>query len=143
MLRHWRAAAGLALASCSLLAAPTGTEPPPCAPLTALGSIQLDYEVRPGIAPTVTAAVAEAAARRMTGGQGATCSVRLAKYDNLADHRPLVWVVHLDGLALPEVGGPLPPYGRPAPSPPTIRRALVLVTVDEPATPLTMLGEGR
>src|SRR5919204_5894 len=108
---NWSAAARLfrvrglaALALCALLVTscaqvaecfrPPPTEVPFCAPFEReLGSVQLDFSVT-GTA-VVSAAEAEAAARTTTGGAGILCSVRLAKYDNLADHRPLVWVVHV------------------------------------------------
>jgi hypothetical protein len=68
--------------------------------------------------------------------------VRLAKYDNLADHRPLVWVVHLDGLGIEGLGGPLPVDGT-QPQRHLLRRALVFVSTDAPPTPLTSLATGR
>jgi hypothetical protein len=137
--------AGALLSACAFLPRVTPSEPPFCAPLVdSLGSVQLDYEVRPVAPPAVSAGVAEAAAREVFGMEaGTTCSVRLAKYDNLADHRALVWVVHLDGLALPGVGGALSFDGRPQPSPPVLRRALTLITVDEPATPILTIASGR
>lgn len=60
------------------------------------------------------------------GDKGVTCSVRLAKYDNLADHRPLVWVVHLDGLAIEALAGVVVTNGTRRP-PRFLRRALVVV----------------
>ena len=120
---------------------PPPTEVPFCALFTSeLGSMQLDFTVTG--APAVGAAEAEAAARATTNGAGIVCSIRLARYDNLADHRALVWVVHLDGLAIPGAGGSLAVRGT-QPPPPILRRALVLVTVDEPATPIAMLATGR
>jgi hypothetical protein len=135
----------LIMSACGLFPRAIPTEPPFCAPLVdSLGSAQLDYDVRPLTPPAVSAAAAEAVARAVFGKDaGTTCSVRLAKYDNLSDHRALVWVVHIDGLALPGVGGALPIDGRPQPSPPVLRRALALITVDEPPTPILTIASGR
>jgi hypothetical protein len=134
----------LIVSACGLFPRAIPTEPPFCAPLAdSLGSVQLDYEVRPLTLPAVSAAAAEAAARAVFGNAGTTCSVRLAKYDNLSDHRALVWVVHLDGLALPGAGGALAIDGRPQPSPPVLRRALTIITVDEPPTPILTIASGR
>jgi hypothetical protein len=78
----------------------------------------------------------------MGGDQGVLCSVKLAKYDNLADHRPLVWVVHLDGLAIQGLGGSLTFNGTPPP-PHYIRRALAIVSTDAPPRPLFSIATGR
>ena len=133
-------------ASCSLesfIPRPVPTDPPFCAPFPDdLGSMHLDYAVTPANQPEVLAADAERVGRSMMGDQGVTCSVRLAKYDNLAEHRPLVWVVHLDGLAIPGAGGALAIYGT-QPPPPILRRALALVSTEAPATPLSSLATGR
>jgi hypothetical protein len=132
-------------AGCSLesfIPRPVPTEAPFCAPLTELGSMHLDYAVTPANQPEVLAADAERVGRSMMGDQGVTCSVKLAKYDNLADHRPLVWVVHLDGLAIEALGGGLVINGT-QPPPRFLRRALVLVSTEAPPTPLTSLATGR
>ncbi|HYV21148.1 MAG TPA: hypothetical protein VEN31_00685 [Candidatus Bathyarchaeia archaeon] len=138
--------AALLAASCglqSLIPRPPPTEAPFCAPLDdVLGSIQLDYAV---VFPTqlaTSAADAERVGRSMMGDQGTTCSVRLAKYDNLADHRPLVWVVHLDGLAIEGIGGSMTWSGT-QPPPHYIRRALAIVSTDAPPTPLFSIATGR
>src|SRR5438067_11616557 len=113
-------------ASCSLeffIPHPAPAEPPFCAPFPDELGVHLDYAVTPANQPEVSAADAERVGRSMMGDQGATCSVRLAKYDNLAEHRSLVWVVHLDGLAIPGAGGALASYGTHAP-PPILRRLL-------------------
>jgi hypothetical protein len=68
--------------------------------------------------------------------------VKLAKYDNLSDHRPLVWVVHLDGLAIETLGGSLVINGT-QPPPRFLRRALVLVSTEPPATPVTSIATTR
>jgi hypothetical protein len=104
--------------------------------------MHLDYAVIPANQPEVSAADAERVGRSMMGDQGVTCSVRLAKYDNLAEHRPLVWVVHLDGLAMPGAGGAVAIYGT-QPPPPILRRALALVSTEAPPTPLTSYATGR
>ena len=131
------------LSACSMF-----VSPPPAAPLCGsleqeLGSVHLDYAVQPSTPPAVSSAAAEVVARSFTGGDtGTTCSVRLAKYDNLADHRSLVWVVHLDGLAIPATGGSL--FGpQPRPSPPVLRRALVFVSTDAPPTAILTIAFGR
>src|SRR5256714_13930587 len=115
-------------ASCSLeslIPSPVPTEPPFCAPFPdELGSMHLEYVVTPANQPEVSAADAERVGRSMMGDQGVTCSVRLARYDNLAQHRSLVWVVHLDGLAIPGASGALAIYGTQPP--PILRRALAL-----------------
>jgi hypothetical protein len=133
-------------ASCALesfIPRPVATEPPFCAPFgDELGSMHLDYAVTPANPPEVTAADAERVGRSMMGDQGVTCSVKLAKYDNLAEHRALVWVVHLDGLAITGAGGALAMHGT-QPPPPILRRALVLVSTEAPATPLSSLATGR
>jgi len=118
------------------------TEPPFCAPFDELGSIHLDYAVTPTNQPDVSAAEAERVGRSTMADQGVTCSVRLAKYDNLSEHRALVWVVHLDGLAITGAGGALAIHGT-QPPPPILRRALVLVSTEAPATPLSSLATGR
>jgi len=139
-------AAALLTASCSLeslIPRPTPTEAPFCAPLDdALGSVHLDYSVAPPTQPDVWAADAERVGRSMMGDQGTTCSVRLAKYDNLADHRPLVWVVHLDGLAIEGLGGAMVFNGTPPP-PHTLRRALAIVSTDAPPRPLFSVATGH
>ena len=133
-------------ASCSLesfIPRPVATEAAFCAPFgDELGSMRLDYGVTPANQPDVSAADAERLGRSMMGDQGVTCSVKLAKYDNLADHRPLVWVVHLDGLAIEALGGALVTNGT-QPPPRFLRRALVLVSTEAPPTPLTSLATGR
>jgi hypothetical protein len=139
-------AVAILTASCSLesfIPRPVATEAPFCAPFGAeLGSMHLDYAVTPAKQPDVLAADAERVGRSMMGDQGVTCSVKLATYDNLADHRPLVWVVHLDGLAIPGAGGALAVYGT-QPPPPVLRRALVLVSTEAPPTPLSSFATGR
>ena len=131
------------LSACSLLVSPPPAAPF-CGPLEqGLGSVHLDYAVQPLTPPAVSSAAAEAVARSFTGGDsGTTCSVRLATYDNLADHRSLIWVVHLDGLAMPALGGSL--FGpQPRPSPPVLRRALVSVSTDAPPTAILTIAVGR
>ncbi len=136
--------AGAALIGCDFLPRAIPTEPPFCAPIVGLGSIQLDYNAQPLALPSVSAATAEAAARPAFGGDaGTTCSVRLAKYDNISDHRSQVWVVHLDGLAIPGVGGPLALNGQTQPPPPVLRRALVLVSADGAPTVIVVIAFGR
>jgi hypothetical protein len=140
-------AAAVLAASCGLqsfIPRPAPTEPPFCAPLDdTLGSVQLDYGVAPPTQPAVSAADAERVGRSMMGGdQGVLCSVKLAKYDNLADHRPLVWVVHLDGLAIQGLGGSFVFNGTQPPAH-YIRRALVLVSTDAPPNPLMSIATGR
>src|SRR3989449_5269245 len=112
-------AVAILTSSCSLesfVPRPVPTEAPFCAPLVELESMHLDYAVT-ATQPDVSAADAEHVGRSMMGSQGVTCSVKLARYDNLADHRPLVWVVHLDGLAIEAlaggfvINGPQPPRG--------------------------------
>lgn len=138
-------AVALLTTSCSLesfIPRPVPTEAPFCAPLAELGSMHLDYAVTPATQPDVRAADAERVGRSMMGDQGVTCSVKLAKYDNLADHRPLVWVVHLDGLAIEAVGGGFVVNGT-QPPPRFLRRALVLVSTEAPPRALTSLATGR
>jgi hypothetical protein len=128
----------------SLIPRPQPTPAAFCAPLDDhLGSVQLDYSVAPQAEPAVSAAEAERVGRSMMGrDQGVLCSLKLAKYDNLADHRPLVWVVHLDGLAIPGLGGPFVFNGK-QPPPHYINRALVLVSTEAPPTPLIGIATGR
>jgi len=127
----------LLAAGCSLqsfLPRPAATEAPFCAPFDSerLGSIQLDYQASPSNEPGASATAAEAAARTAIGGdKGTTCFVRLAKYDNLADHRPLVWVVQFDGLAIEALVGSMSFNGTPPP-PRFLRRALVVVSTETP-----------
>jgi hypothetical protein len=132
-------------ASCSLesfVPRPVPTEAPFCAPFgSELGSMHLDYAVTPVNQPDVSAADAERVGRSAMGDQGVTCSVKLAKYDNLADHRPLVWVVHLDGLAIETLGGALANGTQPPPR--YLRRALVIVPTDAPPTALTSYATTR
>jgi hypothetical protein len=139
-------AAAILGASCgleSLIPRPAPTESPFCAPLDdVLGSVRLDYGVTPPTQPAVSPTDAERVGRSMMGDQGTTCSVRLAKYDNLADHRPLVWVVHLDGLAIQGLGGSLVTSGT-QPPPHYIRRALAIVSTDAPPRPLFSVATGR
>ena len=133
-------------ASCALesfIPRPVATEPPFCAPFgDELSSLHLDYAVTPANPPEVTAADAERVGRSMMGDQGVTCSVKLAKYDNLAEHRALVWVVHLDGLAIEALAGALVINGT-QPPPRFLRRALVLVSTEAPPTAVTSLATGR
>ena len=127
----------------SLIPGPAPTDAPLCAPLDdVLGSIKLDYNVAPPTPPDASAADAERVGRSMMGNQGTTCSVRLAKYDNLADHRPLVWVVHLDGLAIEGVGGSVA-FNGTQPPPQILRRALTIVSTDVPPKPLLSVATGR
>jgi hypothetical protein len=87
---------------------------------------------------------AERAARTSMGipDSATTCSVRLARYDNLSVHVPTVWVVHLDGLAIDGIGGGIYTGFGPRPSPPVIRRMLVIVSTDAP-TLLLSIGMGE
>ncbi len=138
---------------CSLLPASCGLVPislpvsprtptPLCSPFgDELGSIKLDFSVS-DTGHGVSNDEAERLARRSLGihASATTCSVRLAKYDNLSQHSDAVWVVHFDGLTWIGQGGPLPLNGEPPASPPTLRRALVLVTADAPATLLLSLA---
>ena len=127
----------------SFIPRPVPTETPFCAPFgDELGSMHLDYAVTPPNQPDVGAADAERVGRSMMGDQGVTCSVKLAKYDNLADHRPLVWVVHLDGLAIEALGGALATNGTQPPRR-FLRRALALVSTESPPTPLTSVATDR
>jgi hypothetical protein len=138
-------AVAIVTASCSLqsfITHPVPTEAPFCAPLGELSSMRLDYAVTPANRPEVSAADAERVGRSMMGDQGVTCSVRLAKYDDIADHRPLVWVVHLDGLAIEALAGALVINGT-QPPPRFLRRALVLVSTEAPPTAVTSLATGR
>jgi hypothetical protein len=132
-------------ASCSLdsfIPRPVPTDAPFCAPFgDELGSMHLDYAVTPANQPEVSATDAERVGRSMMGDQGVTCSVKLAKYDNLAEHRALVWVVHLDGLTIETLGGPLANGTQPPRR--FLRRALALVSTDAPPTPLTSYATGR
>ena len=70
--------AGALLSACAFLPRVTPTEPPFCAPLVdSVGSVQLDYDVRPVAPPAVSARAAEAAARDVFGKDaGTTCFVR-------------------------------------------------------------------
>jgi len=104
--------------------------------------MHLNYAVTPATQPDVSAADAERVGRSMMSDKGVTCSVKLAKYDNLPDHRPLVWVVHLDGLAIEAFGGGFVINGT-QPPPRSLRRALVLVSTEAPPTALTSLAAGR
>jgi len=120
------------------------TPPPFCAPVGPLGSVQLDYTAAPSTSPSVSATDAERAARTAVGipDSATTCSVSLARYDNLSVHVPTVWVVHLDGLAMPGIGGGLYTGVGPPPSRPVIRRMLVIVSTDAP-TLLLSIGMGE
>jgi hypothetical protein len=132
-------------ASCSLesfIPRPVPTEAPFCAPLAELGSMHLDYAVTPPTPLEVSAVDAERVGRSMMGDQGVTCSVKLAKYDNLSEHRALVWVVHLDGLAIEGLGGAVALHGT-QPPPHILRRALVLVSTEAPPTPVRSHATGR
>jgi len=138
-------AVAILAASCSLqsfIPRPVPTEAPFCASLGELSSMHLDYAVTPASQPEVSATDAERVGRSMMGDQGVTCSVKLAKYDDLADHRPLVWVVHLDGLAIEALAGALVINGT-QPPPRFLRRALVLVSTEAPPTTLTSLATSR
>jgi len=133
-----------ALSSCGLpFFAPTAATPAPfCAPFEELGSVRLDYTVTPPATIGVSAAEAEGTARQGMGIANAatTCSVRLARYDNLSQHLATVWVVHLDGLAIESLGGDL--FSSAPPSPALLRRAIILVTTDAPGTQVFALFSG-
>jgi hypothetical protein len=105
--------------------------------------VQLDYGVAVPTTLSVSSTEAEHTARATAGvpDSATTCSVRLARYDNLSVHVPTVWVVHIDGLAMPAIGGMRPGSG-PQPSPPVIRRMLVIVSTDAP-TLLLSIGMGE
>jgi hypothetical protein len=120
------------------------TPPPFCAAVGALGSVQLEYGVAAPASMSVSSADAERAARSAMAipDSATTCSVRLARYDNLSVHVPSVWVVHLDGLEMPGIGGGLATGIGPRPSPPVIRRMLVIVSTDAP-TLLLSIGMGE
>jgi hypothetical protein len=109
------------------------TPAPLCAWPDAAGRV-VDFNIAPPSAPLVSATDAECAARAAMAipDTATTCSVRLARYDNQSVHVPAVWVVHLDGLAIPGLGGALSSGPGPQRSPPTIRRALVIVSTDTP-----------
>ena len=147
-MRHILLAAVLGTLACSCgfdLFGPARATPPPfCAAVGALGSVQLDYGVAQPKALLVTSAEAERAARTSMGilDSAMTCSVRLARYDDLSVHVPIVWVVHLDGLAIDGIGGGIYTGFGPRPSPPLIRRMLVIVSTDAP-TLLLSIGMGE
>jgi hypothetical protein len=147
-MRRILLAAVLGTLACSCgfdLFGPARATPPPfCAAVGALGSVHLDYGVAQPTALQVTAIEAERAARTSMGipDSATTCSVRLARYDNLSVHVPTVWVVHLDGLAIDGIGGGIFTGSGPRPSPPVIRRMLVIVSTDAP-TLLLSIGTGE
>jgi hypothetical protein len=120
------------------------TPPPFCSPVGALGSVQLDYGVAQGASPVMSSTDAERAARAAMAipDSAKTCSVRLARYDDLSVHVATVWVVHLDGLAMDGIGGGIHTGFGPRPSPPVIRRMLVIVSTDAP-TLLLSIGMGE
>jgi len=132
-----------ALSACGLpFFPPTAATPAPfCAPFGELGSVQLDYTITPPATLDVTAAEAEGAARVAMGLSGSvtTCSVRLARYDNLSVHLATVWVVQFDGLTWPALGGP---FSSDPPSPRVLRRAIVLMTTDAPTKPVLTVASG-
>jgi hypothetical protein len=137
---------GVVLCSCGhgLFKPARATPPPLCAPFGALGSVQLDFNVVPATSPPVTSAEAERAARAMMAipETATTCSVRLARYDNLSVHVPTVWVVQLDGLEMSALGGSFVVERGPQPSPPVLRRALVIVSTETPTLLLSIaMGE--
>jgi hypothetical protein len=103
--------------------------------------MHLDYSVTQATEPEVSAAEAERVGRSAMGGQGVACSVKLAKYDNLSEHRALVWVVHLDGLAIQALAGAFVTNGT-QPPPRFLRRALVVVSTEAPPATLTSLATG-
>ena len=133
------------LCSCGygLFEPPSATPAPFCAPFAEpLGSVQLDYTITPPATLAVSAADAEREARaRMGAADGvSTCSVRLARYDNLSEHLAAVWVVQLDGLSMEALGGDL--LASPPRSPHILRRAIVLITTDAPAKPVLSIATG-
>jgi len=107
-----------------------------------LGSVQLDYTITPPATLAVSAADAEREARARMGAAAwvTTCSVRLARYDNLSEHLAAVWVVQLDGLSMEALGGDL--FASPPRSPHILRRAIVLITTDAPAKPVLSIATG-
>jgi hypothetical protein len=134
------------LCSCefALFPPPPATPAPFCAQFTGrdLGSLELDYAIAPPATLAVSAADAERAARDAMGLSVAvtTCSVRLARYDNLSKHVAAVWVVHLDGLSWPALGGAI--FASPQPSPRILRRAIVVVTTEAPAKLILSIASG-
>lgn len=132
-----------ALSSCGLpFFLPPGATPAPfCAPFEELGSVQLDFTISPPATVAVSAAEAESAARVAMGLSDSvtTCSVRIARYDNVSTHLAAVWVVQLDGLTWPALGGPL---SSDPPSPRVLRRAIVLMTTDAPTKPVLTIAAG-
>jgi len=134
---------GAALSSCGipLFLPPPATPAPFCAPFEQLGSAELDYMIAPSATLAVSAAEAEGAARAAMGlpDSVTTCSVRLARYDNLSAHLDAVWVVQLDSLTWPALGGP---FGSDPPSPRVLRRAIVIMTTDAPTKPVLTIASG-
>ena len=133
------------LAGCDALLRPMAATPAPlCAPIEAqLGSMQLDYGAVTGT-PVISQSDAEMAARRVGGIPDAvtTCFVRLARYNNLGVERDRVWVVMFDGLSWTALGGPFVESARPRPSPATLRRALFIVSADEPGKVIESVAVG-
>ena len=104
--------------------------------------MRLDYAITtpPTLAVSAADAEREVRSRFVIDDTVTICSIRLARYDNVSQHVAAVWVVHVDGLAIPSLGGDL--FSSPQPSPPFLRRGLIVITTDAPATHVFALFSG-
>ena len=134
---------GAVLSSCDVpfFLRPPATPAPFCAPFEQASSAKLDFTIAPPATLAVSAAEAENGARAIMGVPDSvtTCSVRLARYDNLSAHLDAVWVVVFDGLTWPALGGP---FSSDPPSPRVLRRAIVLMTTEAPTKAVLTIASG-
>lgn len=96
-------------------------------------STKVDYSVPVDVFSSVSSETAIGTARRFTASPGAEVrSVKLGLYSDLADKNVLVWVVDLDGLRIPTMGGPVRRDGRQQQAPAVFDRAVVFVSATIP-----------
>lgn len=122
-----------AIAAVGALSMNARAEPPYADYALSATSTKVNYVVPPGLSPVVTAQEAAETARSFTASQSArTKSVLLGLYSDLADRDVLVWVVDLDGLSMPALGGPVGRATQQNQPARTITRAVVFVSASQP-----------
>lgn len=92
---------------------------------------KVDFVIPAHVRASVPEAAAQATARAFTRAnpQARVLTSKLGLYSDLRDRNILVWVVELDGLNMPAIGGGMIDWTAPAPR--TLTRAVVLVSATD------------
>lgn len=127
------AGAIVAVLTTLLVAGLTRAETPYPDYLLGATSTKVDYSVPVDVISSVSSEAAVATARRFTASPGAEVrSIKLGLYSDLADKNVLIWVVDLDGVRIPTLGGPVQRDGRQQRAPAAFERAVVFVSATIP-----------